>query len=86
MSKSRLILLALLVAGIVIETSTIYFSYHPLSPFGNPAIVLDIIFLVVAPVVVWRMQGERLLRALVILTWVAYLTMWCIGIYRMYLD
>ena len=86
MSKPRLILLTLLATGILLEIVTIYVSYHSLSPLGKPVITLHIIFLVVVPVVVWRVQAERLLRTVLICSWAAYLVMWCVGIYRMYRD
>jgi hypothetical protein len=86
MTKPRLVLLTLLAVGILLEVATIYGGYHPLSKVGNSAITFHIIFLLVVPVVVWRIHGERLLRTVLICSWAAYLVMWCLGIYRMYRD
>jgi len=86
MSKTRLVLLMLLGVGVLLEIAAIYGSYHPLSPVGKPAIILQMLFLLVVPFIVWKMYGERLLRALVICTCVIYLVLWCIGMYRVYRD
>jgi hypothetical protein len=64
MLKPRLVLFMLLVIGVLLEIATIYAAYHPLSPIGKPAIALHIMFLLVVPVVVWKMHGERLIHCL----------------------
>jgi hypothetical protein len=84
MSKSRLVLLALLAVGPLLHIAVRYGVRHPHSPFGNPAITLLAIYMLIVPIVLWRMSGELFVRTVMFCGWVAYLVLWGIGIYRMY--
>lgn len=84
MTKSRLFLLVLLIAGILIVTAMVYVAYRPVDLFSKVVFSVNFIFLVVVPFALWRVRGERFLKVAVFCTWAAYLVLWCVGIYRMY--
>jgi len=84
--KTGLVLFALIGFGILLEVTVIHASYRPASSIWYAAIVLHLVFLLVAPIVVLRTPGERILRAMLIGTWTVYVVLWGIGIHRLYQE
>jgi len=86
MSKPRIVLLALIVLGILLEIGAIHGAYHSESQFWNTVEALFFVFLIVVPILVWRMSGERPLRVVLICTWAVYVILLCRGVYLVLTD
>ena len=81
--KPRLFLLALLATGIALHFMSTYAAFHPgnliLFKFSYFPLCLVLLLL---PITLWRMHGDRPLRIAVGGIWVSYIALWVVAIYQ----
>ncbi len=86
--KPKLLLLALLAIGALLHFVTQYGAFHPAAPrlvFEISYVALCLVVLLI-PVVLWRMRGDRPFRIAVGAIWVSYLFLWGVAVYQTMTD
>ena len=79
--RTRLILLALMILGVLLNVWTVYISDHLDNPTRKPANAMLVIYMLVVPVVLWVVKGERSMRILLLVEWVGSILLLSIGFY-----
>jgi hypothetical protein len=77
---------ALVLAGIAFGRAVGDYSFHPEERLAAASTYAFCAYLLVAPIVLWLLEGERLLRTLIFLAWFAVTFVLGYGLHSVMID